>query len=151
MNLKHQKEITARKLKVGINRVHIDPDNADDIKEAITGDDIRSFVSQGLITIKKIRGQSHAKARDRESQKKKGRQKGHGNRQGTANARLSDKDKWIKKIRALRKELREMRDKESITIKEYRQLYIYARSGMFRSKKHMKLHLSKTRESGEKK
>ena len=151
MNLKKQKEIAARKLNVGKSRIHLNPDNAEEIKEAITGEDIRRLKDEKIITIKKLRGQSRAKARNREEQKKKGRQKGHGKRKGTQNARLSDKKKWINKIRALRKELKDMINNKKVTKREYRQLYIYAKSGMFRSKKHMHLSLTKMRDSGEKK
>ena len=151
MNLLKQKEIASRKLKIGKSRIHINPDNSEDIKEAITGEDIRKLVSEGLIKIKKLRGQSRSKARTRDEQKKKGRQKGHGKRKGTENARLSKKDKWMTKIRSHRKELKNMIENEKVTKREYRQLYIYAKSGIYRSKKHMNLSLAKMRESGDKK
>lgn len=151
MNLLKQKEIASRKLKVGKSRIYINPENSDDVKEAITGEDIRRLVSDGLIKIKKLRGQSRSKARTRDEQKKKGRQKGHGKRKGTNNARLPKKEKWMIKIRSLRKELKDMIENEKITKREYRQLYIYAKSGVYRSKKHMNLSLAKMRESGDEK
>jgi large subunit ribosomal protein L19e len=149
MNLKQQKEIASRKLKVGKGRLILNPEFADEIKEAITGEDIRQLIKKGLIKIKKLRGQSKYKSRINNIQKKKGRQKGHGTRKGTKKARLSDKKKWILKIRGLRKELKSLKTNEKITTKEYRKLYVHATSGVFRNKKHMKLTITKMRESGE--
>jgi len=40
---------------------------------------------------------------------------------------------WMKKIRALRKRLRGLRESRSVTEKVYRQLYVMAGSGSFRS------------------
>lgn len=143
MNLKSQKRMAAEVMDIGKNRVWIDPDRVNDIEEAITKQDIRNLIESGVIKKRKVKGTSKGRARNKSSQKKKGRQKGHGKRKGNKGARKKRKDSWKEKIRAIRKELRTMRDNEDISKSEYRQLYKKAKGGFFRNKKHMKLYIEK--------
>ncbi|MBY6294411.1 50S ribosomal protein L19e, partial [Nanohaloarchaea archaeon H01] len=46
-------------------------------------------------------------------------------------------DEWMSKIRALRSELKEMRDEGELNSKQYRELYNKAKGGFFRNKKHL--------------
>jgi len=54
MSLKAQKRMAAEVLKCGENRVYFDPYLIDEIKMAITREDIRNLVKEGII-IKKYK------------------------------------------------------------------------------------------------
>jgi len=136
-DLKSQKRIAADVMDVGEDRVWLDPEQMEKIGEAITRKDIRNLVEGGAIQKKDVKGTSKARAKHNKKQKSKGRQKGHGSRKGRKTARKSEKDEWMEKIRALRSELKEMRDEEEINSKQYRELYNKAKGGFFRNKKHL--------------
>lgn len=143
MDISTQKEMASDVLDVGKNRVWIDPDKQNEVADAITKQDIRNLVESGVIKKKSKEGTSRGRAREKLAQKKKGRQKGHGSRKGAKGGRKSSKDEWKEKIRALRKELKEMRDSGELESSEYRELYDMAKGGFFRNKKHMNIYIDK--------
>lgn len=138
MDLKNQRRMAADIMDVGEDRVWIDPDNQDKVDEAITRQDIRNLIEGDTIQKKDVKGTSKGRAREKKKQKQKGRRKGHGSRKGKKGARKSDKKKWMENIRAIRSELKEMRDNEEITQEQYRDLYDRAKGGFFRDTKHVK-------------
>jgi large subunit ribosomal protein L19e len=125
--------MAAEILKVGKNRIWIDPEKTDNVETAITKKEIKRFIREK--TIRKIpeKGVSRARARVIHEQKKKNQRSGHGSRSGTKAARTPSKEAWMKKIRAQRKTLRELRENHIITRNVYRRLYVLAKSGSFRS------------------
>ncbi|OQX22158.1 MAG: 50S ribosomal protein L19e [Candidatus Altiarchaeales archaeon A3] len=144
MNVKNQKNLTARLFGVGKGRVYLNPLKLEEIKKAITRNDIKKLTDVKVeigerrpIEIMPKNGVCRAKARHREAQKAKGRQRGCGNRKGTFKARTDPKTTWITKIRALRNVLVEMRSKKEINTSEYRKLYLLAKGNFFRNKKHL--------------
>ena len=136
-DLKSQKRIAADIMDVGKDRVWINPDEMEKVDEAITRKDIRNLIEGGTIQKKDVKGTSKGRAKKNKKQKAKGRQKGHGSRKGRKTARKGSKEEWMEKIRALRTELKEMRDKDELDSKEYRELYNKAKGGFFRNKKHL--------------
>lgn len=148
-DLSSQKRMAADVMDVGKDRVWIDPDRTGDIEDAITKQDIRNLIESGVIDKKEKKGVSRGRGRKNDEQRKKGRRRGHGSRKGKQGARKKDKDKWKEKIRALRKELKRMRDEDEIESSDYRELYDMASGGFFRNKKHMKLYIEKNIESYE--
>ena len=141
MDLKLQRRLAAEVLKCGVHRIWLDPDNLEEIKKATTRSDIRNLIKHGLIKARKIKGNSRGRIRKKLLQKKKGRRRGHGSRKGKKTARMPKKRAWIIRIRAIRKYLRELRDKGLIDRKTYRQYYRRAKGGQFKDKAHVKLHL----------
>jgi len=139
MNMRQQKELTARMLGIGKKRVKLNPEDSEEIEKAITRKDVDSLIRLKAITIKSKGGQSRHRARKRAEQKKKGRRIGPGKRKGKTGARLSDKKKWMTKVRALRKMVREMRDSGKRTSAEHAKLYRQAGSGMFKDKAYLSL------------
>ena len=139
--LKMQRRIAAELLKCGENRIWIDPERVDDVASAITREDIRRLIKEGVIKKKPVKGQSRYRARRRHEQKKKGRHRGPGSRKGKKTARMGKKEVWIKTIRALRKELRKLKEQKKIDRKTYRMLYIRAKGGQFKSKHQLYLFL----------
>lgn len=133
MNLKPQKRMAADILKCGENRVYFDPYLIEDISLAITREDIRNLIKQGVIQKKYKQGISNYRKNLRHERKKKGRARGLGKRKGTKHARTPKKRAWIRRIRPIRRELKKLRDKKLITPANYRKLYKNAKGGMFNS------------------
>jgi large subunit ribosomal protein L19e len=65
--------------------------------------------------------------------RKKGLRSGMGSRTGSPHARISRKEAWMSKIRALRKRLRVLKTRKIIAETAYRELYTMASSGRFAS------------------
>lgn len=137
VNLAKQKRIAAEVLKVGQGRVWIDPEASEQVAEAITREDIRSLIEDGVIAAHQKRGVSKGRARFIAHQKALGRRRGQGSRKGTKGARVSRKRRWIIKIRALRRRLHELREEGLIDRSAYRQLYGKAKGGEYRSIAHL--------------
>jgi len=74
------------------------------------------------------------------AKRKKGLRKGAGQRSGSAQAKISKKEAWMNRIRALRRKLREWKESRAITESAYRELYGMAGSGVFRSMAEMERH-----------
>ena len=134
MSLRSQRHLAAEILKIGEGRVWIDPDRIEDIEAAITREEIRKLIHEGIIKALPKKGVSRARARVLKEKKKKGLRRGPGGKSGSARAKISKKQAWIKKIRPLRKKLRELKASRAITESVYRQLYGMAGSGVFESK-----------------
>ncbi len=132
-NLAKQRRIAATILKVGEGRVWIDPEATDDVAEAITREDIRGLIEEGVIKKKPKRGVSRGRARIRAMKRALGRRRGYGSRKGTKNARMKRKRQWIIRIRALRRRLKELRAEGVIDKSTYRRLYTRAKGGDIRS------------------
>lgn len=130
MSLRSQRRLAAEILKVGQNRVWIDPERIDDVEAAITREEIRKLVHEKTIRPIPKRGVSRSRARVTHEKKKKGLRRGVGKRSKT---RISKKENWMKKVRALRKRLRILKEKRVITQRTYRQFYNMAGSGVFES------------------
>ena len=141
MTLRNQKRVAARIMKCGVTRVWINPERIKDAQEAITGQDIRRLVNDGIIKKLPKQGLSSYRRNKIRLQKKKGRRQGIGKRKGHAGDRK--KRSWIKRIRVLRRTLKELKQKERITNKTYWKMYRTAKSGFFRSKAHLISHLEK--------
>ena len=134
MNLKNQRRLAAKVLGVGVDRVWIDPERAEEVSSAITRREIEGLIKSGVIRARPEKGVSRGRARIRHMQRKKGRRRGPGSREGPAGARSPRKQAWVKTIRAIRQVLRELRDSKAITARAYRRLYRLAKGGVFRSK-----------------
>ncbi len=130
MTLRTVRRLAADILGVGENRIWIDPENLDRIAEAMTREEVRALIKDGLIKAKPIKGISRARIRKRKLQKKKGRRKGPGSRKGPT---INRKRLWIMKVRAQRKFLRLLRKRRIITKKVYRKLYMMVKGGAFDS------------------
>lgn len=141
MKLSTQRRLAAKILKVGVNRVWVDPTRIADVSTAITREDIQRLIHDGVIKARPERAISHARVRERKAKRKKGRQRGVGSRKGSAKARLPKKEAWIRTVRPLRAKLRELKEKRAIDAKEYRRLYRMVKGNSFKSKAHLEAYL----------
>jgi large subunit ribosomal protein L19e len=137
-DLKSQRRLAAKIMDCGENRVWMDPDAQGEIAEAITREDVRELVQQGIIREKRKKGVSRGNARERDEKRAYGHQKGPGTRKGKAGARSDEKEEWKSGIRALRKELRRMKEDEEIDASTYRDLYGKAKGGEFDSVRYLR-------------
>lgn len=140
-DLRNQKALAAKVLKVGGTRVWLDPLHMEDVATAVTRADIRALVKKGYIKAKQEKGVSRGRARAIAEQKKSGRRRGPGSRKGAKGARNPRKAKWIRTIRPQREVLAGLRDEKKITTAQYRTYYLKAKGGSFRSRAHLIAHM----------
>ncbi|MEM2541922.1 MAG: 50S ribosomal protein L19e [Candidatus Korarchaeum sp.] len=115
MDLEYQRRLAARVAGVGLSRVRINPEKVEAVSEAVTRDDIKRLIRSGAIEILQKRGVSRIRGRRK--------RRGPGSRKGGKYSRLPRKERWVRRIRALRRELRKMSDEGMIDAKTYRELY----------------------------
>jgi large subunit ribosomal protein L19e len=130
-NLTNQRRLAAQIMKVGKNRVWIDPQRIEDVESAITREEVRKLVHEQIIKASAIQGVSRGRAKVIQSKKRRGRRKGPGSKSGTPRAVITKKEAWMLKIRALRRRLRELKANRTVTEGTYRDLYMIAGSGRF--------------------
>jgi len=141
MDLSLQKRLASEILGAGKDRIWIDPNKIQDASKALSRSDILDLIDKGIIRVKQVKGQSRTWANYIKEQKKKGRRRGEGSRKGGRKARLDKKENWMKRIRAIRNLLRELREKNIIDKKLYRDLYKKAKSNEFKSKRAILIYL----------
>jgi len=132
-NLTSQRRLAAQILKVGQNRVWINPERIDDVEGAITREEVKRLIHEKVIMSSPEKGVSRSRAKVIREKKRVGRRKGAGSRTGSPRAKVSKKEAWMSKIRCLRRKLRELKASRVITENTYRKLYGIAGSGKFAS------------------
>jgi len=140
-DLSLQKRLAAEILGVGVSRIWIDPMRIDEVVDAITREEVRKLIKDGVIGVKPVHGNSRARWRKRHLQRVKGRRRGHGKRKGAKYARLDKKEVWMNRIRKIRRYLRYLRDHGVIDRKTYRRLYMLAKGGTFHSLSSLKMYM----------
>lgn len=141
MNLRAQRKMAAKILKVGENRIWIDPENMDNVSMAIRKEDIRALIKSKAIRARDVVGTSRGRTRSLAEKKRKGQRRGQGKRRGAKYSRMPRKRLWIHKIRPIRRVLRGLRSRKAITPTVYRRLYLMAKGGTFRNTAHVKSYI----------
>ncbi len=140
-DLSNQRRMAAQLMKCGEGRVWIDPSRQEDLADAVTRKDIRGAIKAGVIQRLPIAGTSRGRARRLAEERRKGRHQGPGSRKGSPTSRVSKKSRWMRRIRAQRSLLAELRAQKKIPPAVYRSFYQKAKGGMFRSRAHLLLNL----------
>ena len=136
MDLSTKKRLAASVLKVGKNRVKLDPEASEEILDAITRESIKELFVKGIIQVKRKQGISRGRVKlIKENLKKRGR--GPGSKEGAKGARRGKKSIWVTKVRALRSRIKVMRDRGEITGIIFDDLYRQIKGGQIRSIRHM--------------
>ncbi len=131
MNLRKKKALAARTFGVGLARIEFLQPRLEEIKEAITKQDIRDLYKDGAIKIKDIKGRKTNKPK---------RKKSVGNIRKKLNKRKRD---YVILTRKLRRHVAE--NKEKLTENERKDLRKKIRNKFFRSKSHLKEHMGGTK------
>lgn len=137
VNLKKKRELIARMLGVGANRVRFEPDKLDDIADSITREDLRSLVKRGTIWTTKVKGTSRGRAKTKQAIRKKSGL-GPGSKKGKKTARMGKKSAYVTKIRSLRHHLKVMKDRNEINRSTYWLAYKKVDGGQVRSVSHLR-------------
>jgi large subunit ribosomal protein L19e len=142
MKLTLQKRLAADVSGCSEKKIVFDPVSLEDVKEAITKQDVRALIREGVIKVLPARGVSRVRANKIRKQKRKGMKRGAGSRKGSSGARNPEKRAWINQVRSQRKFLRRILEKEIITHDVYRDLYGKVAGGFFRSVKHIQIFMT---------
>ncbi len=125
MNLKKKKALCARTFGVGLERIEFSKPRLEEIKEAITKQDVRDLHKDGAIKIKNVKG------RKKIIWKKKSRSVGNVRKKVNKRKRL-----YVILTRKLRGYVSEIREK--LTDKEREDIRKKIRNKFFKSKAHLK-------------
>ena len=139
MKLTLQKRLAADVSGVSPKKIRFDPARLEDVKEAITKQDVRSLIGEGVISVLPGRGVSRGRANKLHRQKRRGLRRGMGSRKGTRNARQPGKRAWINRVRSQRMFLKRILESSIITHDVYKDLYSKVAGGFFRSIKHIQI------------
>ncbi|GBF09681.1 50S ribosomal protein L19e [Aeropyrum pernix] len=144
MDYRFQRRLAAEILGVGESRIWIspDPELREEIEGAVTKADVRALIKRGVIKVIPEKGNAGHASKVRHMQRRKGRRRGMGRRKGVATARLDPKERWMHRIRKIRRYLRYLRDKQVIDRKTYRRLYMLAKGGTFRDLASLKRYMA---------
>ncbi len=144
MDYRLQRRLAAEIFGVGESRIWIspDPENEEEISQAVTKRDIIALYKRGLIDVLPKKGNSRARWRKRHEQRRKGRRRGYGKRKGVATARSDPKEEWMSRIRKIRRYLKWLRDHGVIDRSTYRRYYRLAKGGAFKSLGDLKRHMA---------
>ena len=82
-NLSSQRRLAAQILKVGQNRVWINPERIDDVEAAITREEVKRLIHEKIIVSLPEQGVSRSRAKAVREKKRAGRRKGAGSRTGS--------------------------------------------------------------------
>ncbi|MGQ0795446.1 MAG: 50S ribosomal protein L19e [Nitrosopumilaceae archaeon] len=137
VNLKTKRHLVSRILGVGANRVRFDSDHLDDVSDAITRDNIRSLVTAKIIEIKSIKGTSRGRAHFKKYQKRRRGTK-QGSKKGKRGARIGKKEVYVKRIRAMRHQIKVKKSRKEITNKDYWDLYKQISGNQVRNLAHLR-------------
>ena len=140
MELNKAKEIAAGLMKVGVNKIYIDPTKSEKVAEAMTKDDVRGLIADRIIKKRQGNSQSKGRTRKMKESKRKGRRRGKGTRKGTKKNRTEKKKTWINKVRAQRRTLKELRveNPEAVAEKGYSKVYKRIKGNYFKGKKYLR-------------
>ena len=125
-----KKELAAKTLKIGKERIKFVKVRLDEIKEAITKQDIRDLVLSGAIIVKPIRG--------RKKNERRKNKKGPGKVRKKIKKR---KEEYVKITRKLRNYVRILKKQGKLTNEEFKNLRKEIRNKSFKSKANLRLNI----------
>ena len=130
-----KKELAAKALSVGKDRIKFVRARLDEIKDAITKQDIKDLVVAGAIVIKPIKG--------RKTNIKRRNRRGVGKVKKKVNKR---KQNYVKLTRKLRTYVKNLKERGSLTSEEAKEIRKKIRNKTYKNKANLKLNLGETKE-----
>ena len=137
VNISKKRELVARILGVGANRIRFEPDRLEDVAVSITRENIRSLVKSGAIWTVQLAGTSRRRAIEKRSVWKV-HGKGPGSKKGKKTARVGKKEVYVIRVRSMRYHLKVLKERKDITNETYWQLYKKVNGGQVRSLAHLR-------------
>ena len=137
VNLSKKRELIARVLGVGSNRVRFEPDKLDDIADAITREDMRSLIKNGTIWTVKVRGISRSRA-EKKLKTRRTHGTSAGSKKGKKTARAGKKEVYVKRTKAMRRHLKILKARNEINRETFWALYKKIRGGNVRYLSHLR-------------
>jgi large subunit ribosomal protein L19e len=137
VNIKKKRELVARILGVGSNRVRFEPDRLEDVGDSITRENIRSLVNSGAIWTVQRKGTSRGRSVDKKSVWKI-HGKGPGSKKGKRTARVGKKAVYVVRVRSMRYHLKVLKERKDINNDVYWNLYKKVNGGQVRSLAHLR-------------
>jgi large subunit ribosomal protein L19e len=137
VNIKKKRELVARILGVGSNRIRFEPDRLEDVGDSITRENIRSLVNSGAIWTVQRKGTSRGRSVDKKSVWKI-HGKGPGSKKGKKTARVGKKEVYVVRVRSMRYHLRVLKERKDINNDVYWSLYKKVNGGQVRSLAHLR-------------
>ena len=135
------RRIASEILGVGESKVKFQVGSIKKIEEALTREDIRTLIKDGVVYKLHPRGVSRVRGKAKRAQTKKGRRGGMGSRRGTPSARLDSKDAWIAKVRAQRRYLRGLLEQKKMPRESSRRIYMMIKGNAFKGVKILETYL----------
>ncbi len=145
MNVKNQKKLAARLLKVGKRRIVFDSAKLTEIKEAITKKDLRALIAGKSVKLKPLKSHSRSRTRKVIIQRRKGRRKSKGSKKGSKYAKITRKRQWMDRIRTQRKFIKSLKSKNLISKRNFRDVYYKVKSNRFRNIRLIKLYMDENK------
>ncbi|MCC7570385.1 50S ribosomal protein L19e [Candidatus Micrarchaeota archaeon] len=142
MSLETVKRIASRLLKKGKNKIRIKQEDVPRASDALTVEDVKVLVQDGVVYSKPIKGVSRARAKIKHAQLKKGRRKGRGSKKGKKFSNVSTKELWIKKVRIQRELLKNLYADGRVDSTARKKIYYLIKGNMFKNKSAMMLYLT---------
>jgi large subunit ribosomal protein L19e len=130
MNLSKKKELASRTLKIGKDRIKFDESRLEEVKEAITKQDIKDLKDSGAIKIKEVSGR-------RKNIRRKNRR-----RVGKIKVKLkSRKEDYVKLTRKLRDYIKKLKKQGTLENEKYKNIRKKIRNKEYKSKRNLKENL----------
>ena len=139
------RRLSAEIMHVGENRVKFAPDGLARIDDALTREDVRELIKDGLIRAEAKMGVSRIRGRKKQAQLRKGRRFGKGSKKGTPSARLGSKKRWISKVRSQRRYLRGLVQGGKLAKGASRKIYLMIKGNAFKGVKMLETHLKENK------
>ncbi|NCN86384.1 hypothetical protein GW932_00985 [archaeon] len=130
MNLSKKKELASKTFKVGKEKINFVPERVNEIKEAITKQDLRDLQTAGAIVIKDVKGRKTNVSRK--------------NRRGTGKVKLKvnkRKQEYVIITRKLRAFVSELKKQGKLSSEEVTEIRKRIRNRAFKSKANLKLYI----------
>jgi large subunit ribosomal protein L19e len=146
VNIRKKRELAARILGVGVNRIRFEPDKLDEVGDSITRENIRTLINNGTIWTIKPKGTSRARAKAKLIIRRK-HGTGLGSKKGKKTARTGKKELYVIKVRSMRYHLKVLKDRNDVNRETYWSIYKKVNGGQVRSLAHLRdlVKQSKTR------
>ncbi len=139
MTIKFARRTAAELTKRGAGAIRINPSALEEVKKAMTREDVRALLKSGSIFAMKPKHNVSLSSKKLKIRRAKGRGRGPGKRKGTMKARQGMG--WIKRARSQRLLLKRLRSIGKLDGKTFNTYYMLVKGGTFADKGSLMLHL----------